>query len=159
MAKQRQDYFEVRSDGKVLARYLTSDSRKCYQIYRAVKTANKELDFNNLEALFLGECKKQKVKVDIFNNADIYATATLYQITLKSKAWVLLNTIWRYVNYETDYRATPKKYLNIGESMITELEIYYFRKGGDATEFSHTLLNKFNYDHKEVDVVIESIEI
>lgn len=83
----------------------------------------------------------------------------LYRAILTSKEWVLLNTIDRYINHETSYRANALKYLNVGESMIEKLEIYFFKSEQETSDYIYSLLEKLNHRGVLVYLAIESEEI
>ena len=147
----RKEYFEITHDGEVLGRYLTSNSDRCFNIYCIVSNRfeNAHLDFNVLEMLFLNECKKQKIEIDVFNNCARYTTTTYYRATLtinEISAWEVLNSIFAYVNNDCEnYKAIAKSYVNVGNSMIRQLDIVYFKREQEAHDFIYSLLERFNY--------------
>ena len=62
-----------------------------------------------------------------------------YSLILESDNWQVLNWLYNTINNESDYRATAREYLNVGESMISKLEIYYFKSGEFAKTFIKAL--------------------
>ena len=68
------DYFYIRNvENEILGHYYTSDSDKCYRIFRKIdEDYGNSLSFEQKEMLFFDECKKENVEIHLFNNSDRY---------------------------------------------------------------------------------------
>ena len=80
----------------------------------------------------------------------------MYKVVLESENWGLLNWLDKKINEESDYQAIARDYLNVGESMISKLEIFYFNNGNFACEFIRAICNYWGKDLSQVKMSLES---
>ena len=80
-------------------------------------------------------------------------------ITLESENWQVLNWLWKYINEKSDYHATPKDYLNVGESMINKLVIGCFDSEETAREYINLVFAYYGRSKDDIKFTYESKEI
>ena len=84
---------------------------------------------------------------------------TFYKIVLESEDWCNLNALCTYIDSKTDYEAVPKEYLNVGESMITKLEIFYFNSKEWANEFINLVFAYYGKDKTKTKISFVGVEL
>ena len=82
-----------------------------------------------------------------------------YQVNIKSGWWTALNELYSFINEDTDYRAVAKSYLNVGESMIEELEIFYFETERHAKTFIEMVFFAKDWDTRDFDISYKEVDL
>lgn len=73
-------------------------------------------------------------------------------LMLSSDNWQLLNWLFSYINEKSDYRATAKDYLNIGNSMISKLLIGVFDSEETAREYINLVFAYYGKDKNSIKI-------